>query len=164
MDAAGQTFVDFDSFLAIYATTILDNTDPCYIYPYNTAITSTSSASAIPMFDFNKTTAYYIDSSATLPYTLNINFNGPRPFINGLRVWPYTNPATSPSSFVLQGTSSSVWNNVVTGLNTVYQASTYKILNGYYHTGLYSSYRLHINGPAGSTINIYEMQPLIPDR
>ena len=161
MDAAGQTFVDFDSFLAIYATTILDNTDPCYIYPYNTAITSTSSASAIQMFDFNKTTAYYIDSSATLPYTLNINFNGPRPFINGLRVWPYTNPATSPSSFVLQGTSSSVWNNVVTGLNTVYQASTYKILNGYYHTGLYSSYRLHINGPAGSTINIYEMQPLI---
>ena len=161
MDAAGQSFVDFDSFLAVYPSTILDNDDPCYIYPYNTAITSTTGVSALSMFDFNKTTYYSIASSATLPFLLNINFNGPQPFINGLRVWPYTNIATAPSSFVFQGTSSTEWTDVITGLNLVYQASSYKVINGYFNTGLFSSYRLQITGPTGSAINNYEIQPLV---
>lgn len=45
--------------------------------------------------------------SMQLPAVVSFEMGGPCPFINGLRVWPYSSPTNTPDTFTLQGAADS---------------------------------------------------------
>ena len=103
MQGQTQTTVDFNAYLAILAPSALDTT--CFIYGEPVTITTSSSTSTPSnAFDFSRSTSFYI-SSSYLPNTMTYTFGGPKPYINGIRVWPYTSPTSAPSTFTFQGSN-----------------------------------------------------------
>ena len=155
-----QTYVDFNAYLAILAPSALDTT--CFIYGEPVTITTSSSTSTPSnAFDFSRSTSFYI-SSSYLPNTMTYTFGGPKPYINGIRVWPYTSPTSAPSTFTFQGSNDGQsWTTVVNVAGATYTSSTYQTFDGYFYSSLYNNYRAVITGSSTTYVYIYEMQPLI---
>ena len=154
-----QTSVDFNAYLALLTTSVPGS--ECYIYGGETTITSTVGSNPQYIFDFGTWTSYFA-SATDLPATISIVFNGPKPFINGVRVYPYSYTAEAPNNFIMQGSNDNqVWTNVVTVANAVYSNSAFQVFNGYFFASLYNNYRLTISSSLASTLHAYEMQPLI---
>ena len=153
-----QTTVDFNAYLAILAAS--SNEDNCFIYSEAASVTSTQGSSVANIYDWSRSTSYY---SSTLPATVTYSLEGPKAYINGVRVWPYTSITSAPSTFTWQGSNdNSQWTNVVSVIGATYESSTYKIFGGYFYAGLYSNYRVTIQSSTSySYIYAYEMQPMI---
>ena len=156
-----QTSVDFNAYLAILASSVADNN--CFIYPE--AVTIDSSGIGIDVmksFDFS-TTSQYTVSAAYLPATLTYSFEGPKPFINSLRLHPYTYLSNAPGSFTWQGSDNNQdWTDVISVSDAQYESNVYRVFNGYFYGTLYNNYRLNLVSTVNSpTMRVYEMQPLI---
>ena len=155
-----QTIVDFNAYLAILATSTTEGN--CFIYAESTYVTSNGGSSVTNIFDFVKS-SYYQASSSSLPATVTYSFEGPRPYINSLRVWPYTSITSAPSTFSWQGSNdNSQWTTVFTVSDTTYETKVYQIFGGYFYASLYPHYRLNIVSSSGTNyVYAYEVQPLI---
>ena len=160
MQGQTQTTVDFNAYLAILAPSALDTT--CFIYDDSVTITASPSTSTPSnAFDFSRSTSFYI-SSFYLSNTMTFTFNGPRPYINSIRVWPYTSPTSAPSTFTFEGSNDGQsWTTVVNVAGAIYEDSTYQMFNAYFYSSLFSNYRAVITSSSTTTVRIYEMQPLI---
>ena len=152
-----QTTVDFNAYLAILAPSAWNTT--CFIYGDSVTITTSPSTNTpANAFDFAKTTNFYI-SSTNLPNTMTFTFGGPRPFINLIRVWPYTSPITAPSTFTFEGSNDGQsWTTVVNVAGATYEDNTYQTYRGYFYPSLYSNYRAYIESSSTSYVYVYEMQ------
>ena len=97
-----QTSADFNAYLAILASSVTDGN--CFIYGESTSVSSSGGTTVSNAFDFAKSTYYYAGSTS-LPDTITFTFDGARPYVNALRVWPYTLSAYAPSMFTWQGSN-----------------------------------------------------------
>lgn len=151
--------VDFDCFMAILASTISD--DSCFIYPYDTSVSSSGSNTS-NAFDFGKFSVMSITSSS-LPLDISYVFDGPNPYVNGMRVFPYTSSGTAPNNYKWQSAVSSTaeYTNVITASGLVYTSNVHMVANGYFNAGLYHAHRLHVESSSSGNVNVYEAQPLI---
>ena len=154
-----ETVVDFNAFVASIASSIAgDSSNLCFVYPYPVTIDATGLSSA-NLFDY-KRTSYY--SATTLPSVITFGFTGPRPTLNGLRVFTASSYTSSPKSFQWEGSrSADAWHSVISVSGTTYEANSNKIFNGYFNNELYTTYRLTVTeGSSGSTVELYEVQPM----
>lgn len=161
LTAAGQSLVDFDSWMALYTPSALGTN--CYVYAGQVSLSSSSGTNPTYAFDFTKGNSYYMSS---LPSTLTYSFNGPKPYINGLRVWPYTSVTTAPTAFSFDGTmgsgtSSSSWTTVINVSSASYVSSQYSVFYGYFSAKNYNAYRAQITGSSYTYSYLYEMQPMV---
>ena len=153
-----QTTVDFNAYLAILASSTTEGN--CFVYSESTNITATGGSNPANIFDFGRT-SYYYATSTYLPATVTYTFEGPRPYINSVRVWPYTSTSSTPTTFTWQGSNDdSQWTNVVSVSGASYESEVYQIFGGYFYASLYSYYRVNIVGSSYSYIYAYEIQPL----
>ena len=154
-----QTNVDFNAYVAIMASSVPN--DNCFIYGDGASISSASGTNPQYLFDFGIWTSYSVTGSA-LPATASIAFNGPKPFINGVRVYPYSYVNEAPSTFYMQGSNDNVeWNNVVSVTGATYSNSQFKVFNGYFFASLYENYRINFVSSGTSNLLAYEVQPLV---
>ena len=153
--------VDFNAYVAALApsTPIVENTK-CYVYPYSVMMSATSGTNPANIFNFGRTD-YYNAAASVLPVTVTYELDGPRAYVNGVRVWPHTYVAQSPAAFTLSGamSSSSTYTNVVSTSGTSYTASAYKTFYGYFNAKPFQSYRLTItSGVSGGSVHVVEAQ------
>ena len=155
-----ETTVYFNAYLALLASTIPDSN--CFIYADSVSISSNEGINPSHLFDFGKMSSYYLQNSQ-LPATVTFTFEGPKPYINTIRVWPYTTVTYAPSNFIFQGSNNNQqWTNAITVSGAVYTSKTYKSFGGYFFSSLYSYYRLSLPASTGtSNVEIYELQPVI---
>ena len=159
LTTSSTVYVDFDAWMALYAPSALD-TD-CYIYSGDVTITSTTGSSPTNLFDFAKSTYFYLYSS-TLPSTVTYSFTDADPYLTGVRVFPYSSPTSAPNNLVLQGSESgSTWTNVISVDGYTYTSSVYGVHRGYFSASNYKNYRLTISGSSTTYVYAYEVQPLI---
>ncbi len=161
LTAAGQGLIDFDSWMAIYAPTVLDAN--CYVYAGQTSLSSNSGSNPGYAFDFTKSSSFYM---STLPTTLTYSFSGPKPYVNGLRVWPYSSTTTTVSTFTFEGSmssgsSSSSWTPVISVSGAKYTSSQYSFFYGYFSAKNYNSYRVTMTASSYTYGYMYEMQPMV---
>ena len=152
-----QTNVDFNAYLAVLASSTTEGN--CFVYADAASVSSTQGSSVANIYDWSRTTSYY---SSSLPATVTYSLEGPKAYINSVRVWPYTSTTSSPSTFTWQGSNdNSQWTNVVSVVGGTYESSKYKIFGGYFYASLFSYYRVVIQSSTSySYIYAYEMQPL----
>ena len=154
-----QTSADFNAYLAILASSVTDGN--CFIYGESTSVSSSGGTTVSNAFDFAKSTYYYAGSTS-LPDTITFTFDGARPYVNALRVWPYTLSAYTPSMFTWQGSNDNQeWTNILSVSGASYESSTYQLFTGYFYSALYNYYRANIVSSSYSYVYIYELQPLI---
>ena len=115
-----QTYVDFNAYLAILASTSSDD-DSCFIYPYDITLSATSGDNVNYSFDFTSQSSYSLPTDL-LPTTFSYTMNGARPFINGIRIWPNSYIEYEPRTFILEASSSAVgpWTQVLKGEDVIY--------------------------------------------
>lgn len=158
LTTAGQSTVDFDAWMALYTPTALD-TD-CYIYGDEVTITSSTGSTPTNLFDFNKSTYFYL-SSSYLPSTVTWSFTNTDPYLNGVRVFPYSSPTSAPSNFVFQGSQSgSTWTTFIASDSHSYSSNVYGVFKGYFSASNYKYYRMTISGSSTTYVYAYEVQPL----
>ena len=154
-----QTNVDFNAYLAILAASTTEGN--CFVYAESVDVDSDGGTNPANIFDFGRT-SYYYASSTYLPATVTYSFEGPRPYINSVRVWPYTSTLSAPSTFTWQGSNdNSQWTSVVTVSDASYESEAYQIFGGYFYASLFHYYRANIVSSGYSYVYTYEMQPLI---
>ena len=156
-----QTSVDFNAYLAILASSVANN--DCFIYPETVTIDSAGiGVDVMNSFDFSMTSQYTV-SASYLPATLTYSFEGPKPFINSLRLYPSSSLNNAPSSFTWQGSDNNQdWTDVISVSDAQYESNVYRVFNGYFYGTLYNNYRLNLVSTVNSPMmRVYEMQPLI---
>ena len=157
-----QTNVDFDAYLAIYASSVTED-DSCYIYAYDTTVTSNIGTNPQYVLDYQKSTSYYATTSS-FPAILTYELGGAKAYVNGIRMFPYSSYTSAPSAFTLEGaatSTSSSWSTVLSGSDLTFSSSTYQSVFGYFLGNLYGSYRVQFTASSATTSYIYEVQPLI---
>ena len=153
-----QTNVDFNAYLAILAASTTEGN--CFVYAESVDVEANGGTNVANIFDFGRT-SYYYASASYLPATVTYSFEGPRPYINSVRVWPYTSTSSAPSTFTWQGSNdNSQWTNVVTVSGASYESEVYQIFGGYFYASLFHYYRANIVSSSYSYVYTYEMQPL----
>ena len=158
LSAAGQSDVDFDAFLAIYASTTKPGEKNCYVYPYIVALTSSEGSNVISVFNWNKGD-YFSASSGQLPLSITYGINEMKAMVNGVRIWP-SSSSFAPSSFTLKGKtiSSSTWTTVFSASNLVYDSNAFLSIQGYFNTRLYDEYSVEISSSNSDYFRGYEIQ------
>ena len=155
-----QTTVDFNAYLAILASSVAESN--CFIYPDVVKVSSSVGINVANSFDFS-TASFYTVAATYLPATVTYTFEGPKPYINSLRLWPSSYLPYAPNSFTWQGSNDSLdWIDVVSVSDAQLESNVYQIYSGYFHGTLYNNYRLNIVSNVNSPMmRLYEMQPLI---
>ena len=80
-----QTEVDFNAYLAILAASTTEGN--CFIYSEDVEVEANGGSDVENILDFGRTSYFYI-TAAYLPATVTYSFQGPRPYVNSIRVWP----------------------------------------------------------------------------
>ena len=156
---SGQSNVNFDAFLAIYASSTKSTEQNCYVYPYNIALSSSSGYDISNIFDFSKDTSFY---SKVVPTSVTYAANAIKPYVNGIRVWPNYLPDASPASFTLQGSNASdSWTDIFAASNVVYKSRSFTTMNSKAKSGVFSKYRLQVNSSSTGSLYGYEIQPVV---
>ena len=160
----GEHAVEFDAYLALLASsTPSTESTACFIYPYAVTLTATTGTGPAKIFDYDKT-GYYSASSSALPATVSYELGGPRAYVNGLRVWPYSYYSSAPGSFTWQGAmrSTDAYTTVIGVSDATYQSSVYRVFSGYFNAKAFSSYRLVVSSSAShGNVQAVEVQPVV---
>ena len=160
----GEHAVEFDAYLALLASsTPSTESTACFIYPYAVTLTATTGTGPAKIFDYDKT-GYYSASSSALPATVSYELGGPRAYVNGLRVWPYSYYSSAPGSFTWQGAmrSTEAYTTVIGVSDATYQSSVYRVFSGYFNAKAFSSYRLVVSSSAShGNVQAVEVQPVV---
>ena len=159
---ATQRDVEFNAFLA-YAAGISNNNN-CVPYYGNVTVIGTGIMNPDKAFDFTRDTGSSVAVSS-LPKDMIITFDGSVvPMVNAYRIWPYSSPRLSPSSFTIYGGDSattSSWTSVADVTDLVYTSLQWKQFMSMAQSTLYKSMKLTLKGSSGSNANVYEMQFLV---
>ena len=155
-----QSTVDFNAYLAILAHSV--NQFNCFMYAESIEVQSDTGSNVDNIIDFDKS-SYYYASSSDLPATVTYTFQGPKPFINVIRIWPYTSILSAPSEVYWQGSNdNSEWMDVISIENASYDGEVFNWFTGYYQASLFNHYRVRIASSVNSTyVMAYELHPMI---
>ena len=160
--AVVSTFVDFEAFLALLAPSV--PVDPCFIYGDEVSLSAEVGSNVENIFDFARNNFYTVPFGQ-FPSAVTYAFRGSQPFVNGIRIFPYTGYAASPGSFAWEGKhdqASAEWTSILTATGVTYTSSTYRSFFSYLAAGLYRSYRFDIRAAAATSYGrAYEVQPLV---
>ncbi|KAM7454746.1 hypothetical protein BLSTO_04496 [Blastocystis sp. subtype 1] len=160
--AVVSTFVDFEAFLALLAPSV--PADPCFIYGDEVSLSAEVGSNVENIFDFARNN-YYTVPFGQFPSAVTYAFRGSQPFVNGIRIFPYTGYAASPGSFAWEGKrdlASTEWTPILTATGVTYTSSTYRSFFSYLAAGLYRTYRFDIRAAAATSYGrAYEVQPLV---
>ena len=159
---ATQREIDFNAFLA-YAAGISNNNN-CVPYYGNVTVIGTGITNPGKAFDFTRNTGSSVAASS-LPKDMIITFDGSVvPMVNAYRIWPYSSPRLSLSSFTIYGGDSattSSWTSVADVTDLVYTSLQWKQFMSMAQPTLYKSMKLTLKGSSGSNAKVYEMQFLV---
>ena len=158
-----QSSVDFNAYLAILAATAPDSNCFSYAEPVDLTTEIQYEYSTTNIFDFTKNNYIYCRWSYQ-PCTVDYPFGGPKPYINGVRI--YTDDASSyqVTKFSLEGSYDNThWTTVMSYSDLQHQSKAYQVYNGYIAASLYNYYHIILgeDSPYNDNIRVYELQPLI---
>ena len=119
LSTSGQ--IQFDGFISLMAG--LSSTNNCFVTPSEVTATSTGFSNPSYAITFSRNTGAYLSDP---PGSLTFEISGSIPQINSFRLWTYTNPTNGPSSFSIEGatSTSSDWNTIILISGQVYESST----------------------------------------
>ncbi len=159
VDMPSHHDVTFNSYLSLLASSVLQHN--CFVYPYNTTSIASSvgfSINANGLFDFYKQSAFTLLGNQ-LPAIITTSLNGPRAYINGLNVYPFTNVDHTVKGFTFEGSNDDeIYSSVVMTSGIVYTSKQWKLFTGYFGASMFPFYRYRILGNDESSF--YEMQLL----
>lgn len=116
------------------------------------------------VFSWTRVTYGYM-VAASLPGVINVEFSGPSiPAVNGIRIWPYASPASSPTAFTLAGgesVSTAVWTTIVNPSEQEYTSLTWKEWSNPLASTKYPALRLTITAGSTTYTNLFEVQFLV---
>ena len=153
------TTLQFNAFVALLTPTAPDTN--CFIVSEGLTVT-TDMPYKERIFDFDKETfaSKYVGEAA--PIDVFFAFSGAKPFVNGLRIWPYSQITKAPQSFTWSGKNSEAeYHDIMNIVDATYTSQTNKYAFGFFGAGFYRNYRLHVTKTASNTLELYEVQPLV---
>ena len=160
--AVVSTFVDFDAFLALLAPSVPG--DSCFLYGDEVTLSAEKGNNVENIFDFARNN-YYTIPFGKFPSAVTFTFRGSQPFVNGIRIFPYTGYAASPGSFAWEGkhdVTSTEWTPILSVSGVTYTSSVYRSFFSYLAADLYKSYRFDVRAAAATSYGrAYEVQPLV---
>lgn len=162
LESSPMNPVDFDAFLAMYSPTLI-NTD-CYIANDGIMIETDKGSNANNLFDWSYISYLNLLSFATTaPIHIDFSFTKSIPYINGLRVWPYTSITYAPDDLVLNGkNSNNTYSEIMHYQQLSYVSKQDIVVKGYLSANLFRNYRLAIYSTvSASSLRVYELHPLI---
>ena len=159
----GSNNVEFDAFVASLASTLpTTESDKCFINPYDVTVTDSAGTNYNRVFDW-ETSSSHLFSTADLPITLTYDFTDRHTYVNAMRINPYSNVDSAPSSFTLSGamSASGPYSTVLSASDVTYTSETYKTFFGYFYSDTFASYHLTIDSSTGSdALRLNEIQPM----
>ena len=162
LEADHQQALDFNSFLSYLAAS--SNTTTCYSLATSMTATSPSFEEVDSLFDYS-ISEYASVASSSLPATISVTFTaGVRPIVNGIRIWPYTEPTYGPTSFTLTGAESASqtqWTTVVSTEKAHYKPREWYSLTTVGEMARFGSMKLTVAASMESEVQIYEAQFLV---
>lgn len=161
LDLTTSNPVTFNAFLAMLVSPTSESN--CFVYPYTVFMQSSPTNQDVSnSFDFNYDSFSQFDAFQ-LPVAVNITIFDTKGYINGFRFWPGTGKYSLPGSFTIHGKSSSNQLYLISNVKSLSpKESSFVYSYMYISLDLYSSYHFTINSVVnGTTLNLYELQPLI---
>lgn len=151
----------FDCFLAVYGATALDA--PCYIVTKDVFLSTNSSevTDIIRLFDLDRDT--YASVSYKKADVIDIQYDfSLRPYINGLLIYTGYSIAL-PTEFTWDGKAEGedAWSNIFRITDAQYKAKSSNLFFGFFSSGLFQSYRLHITDSDVKVLRLNEIQPMV---
>ena len=154
--------VNFDCFVAVYAPTTTGT--QCYVMTEGVSFTVSdeSAVNSLNLFDFNRQSYMSVLFEEGSEIDVVYSFNTSYAFVNGVRIYPYTQLNYAPTDFSFEGQNNEgVWNTIFEKENQEYTSGTAAHAYGFFNSALYTSYRLRVTGVAGSSLYLYEVQPMV---
>ena len=151
--------VDFDAFLSYGSGISSDN--KCFVSYASVAASGTGVTNPNDAFDFTR------NSCATgtgFPKEIVASFNSNVvPMVNGIRLWPYSNPDSSASSFTLYGSADagSTWIPIFHPVSQSFSLMTWKQFVSIADPAFYKSLKLEVEATHSTGMALYEVQFLI---
>ena len=151
--------VDFDAFMALLTPSTPG--DSCFIVGEEVTLTSMATNPS-NIFDFDResksirvfTEGSVAEVSMAFPTTL--------PFVNGLRIWPAATAASNPTAFTWGGKNSEAdYTSVLSVQHAQFATNQNYYAKSTFSGALYRNYKLTVTATGGSSLELYELQPLV---
>ena len=151
--------VDFDAFMALLTPST--SGDSCFIVGEEVTLTSMATNPS-NIFDFDResksirvfTEGSVAEVSMAFPTTL--------PFVNGLRIWPAATAASNPTAFTWGGKNSEAdYTSVLSVQHAQFTTNQNYYAKSTFSGALYRNYKLTVTATGGSSLELYELQPLV---
>ena len=156
------TAVQFNAYLAFGAGITDENN--CYVAPMDFTVTSTGINNNGNSISWTRNT-YSTTSSipGTLTYTSKRAFV---PAISSIRIWPYSNPSSHPTSFAVEGANSATGTFLELYSTTTarHTASTWTQFDRAVPANRFSVYRVTLRAAQNTPIYLNEIQFLVCNR
>ena len=150
--------IDFNGFLT-FASGVSEDVD-CFVVPTQPTITAGSFRNINKAFDGSRRVAATV-SQLSLPQTISMRFPSEmRPQVNAIRMWPYSDAGSAPSSFQLvamRDTSSSV---LIRAFDSVFADLQWKRWDAVATTP-FRELHLVVEEGRSDTVKLYELQLLV---
>ena len=157
----------FDCFLAVYGATA--NDAPCYVVTRDVSL-STNSIEVTDLhqlFDLDRDSYAVISFNQTYTADIIYSFTHLRPYINGLLFYE-AGEVSAPTEFSWDGKveveepeEEGSWSNIIIQTNAQYKMRSSNFFYGFFNSGLFKSYRLHITDSGTKELNLQEIQPMV---
>ena len=153
-----QSSVDFDALLAAVSSAITD--ENCFIYPYTTTLTASSTAYQLSnIFDMDRGTYASLSSfeGKSINYAMDLSVI---PFINGFRYYIsyYYSNIMSATVYGIDDNEGEHYLMEIKGSSV---SQTYQLFFSYWLGGIYKNYRIDINSISDSYLEINELMPMV---
>ena len=150
------TSLEFDAFLAIYASSTHHGEKNCYVYPYSTSMSSPEGPSIVDIFDFSTSTQH---CTYNIPSNLVMKTSKEHIYVNGLRIWPGTIPEKAPTSIILKGSNTeSNWTDIFTTTHLSYRNKQFLTHISDHKTGIFYNYYIELDSSISNEICGIEIQ------
>ena len=156
-----QTILDFDSFVAFLAPSVVDSN--CVVYPYQMDITISDSLVQNPDDIFDLDTLSFVslvfEQNDTYSWTMTVS-SSIVPLVNGLRYYS----ASSFNGFrhaVFAGVDRSVDYPLFTLRDLMYQDHVYYNYDSYFDASMYKQFRWTVYETFSTSYKEYEVMPMI---
>ena len=158
-ESSHEETIQFNGFVSLLAG--ITSTNKCFVH-YDV---STSTYSGFTNPDYSISWTRNTGSSlSSPPGSITYEFTGSvKPLINSFRIWAYTSPLVSPSSFTLEGamSTSSTWQSIASVSDAVYTSYQWKQWDMVVASPKYPLMKFTAQSSQSSTISLYELQFLI---
>ena len=160
VEATHEDTITFNAYLSMLAGVSSDNL--CFVLPQDPLITSTGFYTPEDGFNWSRNNRAYADmpgSTITLDYSAMTALG----HINAVRVWPFSSPAATVSTYNIGGsnTASGEYNEIFAVLNAGYTPDVWNQFTRVTPAESYRYLRMTIDNPTDIALGFYEFQFLV---